>query len=213
MFTTYRDWTPLEDHKLRDWVDRYSYEEIAKMLPSRTASAVKKRAYRLGIGRKPRGVAWTPEEDAVLQEFNGKITVERIARKLPRRTASAVYSRLQALGLPTYRDDSQWTPKEDAILRAAPTAREAARILDRSFKACCVRRDALRKREREYDDEPVKPLTFTPTDELEILQREHPGESYRNLRIPSEGVVARRFIAPLAFTVTGSTGAMCAEAV
>jgi hypothetical protein len=99
------------------------------------------------------------------------------------------------------------------MIRDGLSAREIERRTGRTAKAVRMRRTVMLgiiKTPRPSDDADAEVvLAFTPADELAILQREHPGESYRNLRIPSEGITARRYSVPLAYSPTGSSAAMC----
>ena len=207
-------WTDEEDALLRQYAGKITRREIADKLRGRTVEAVKKRLQRLELIMHARAPAqpWTTEQDAVLRQWSGKASIRFIAKQLPGRSRGAVYSRMEALGL--LAGDGGWRDSEDAILMAARTLREAANALDRSFSSCRARRALLLKSsDEDYPEEKEKAATFTPADELDLLRQEYPGQSYRNYRIPSEGINARRFSAPLGFSPTGSSAAMCAGAV
>lgn len=206
-------WTDEEDAVLRQFAGKATRREIADKLPGRTVEAVKKRLQRLELIMHARAPAqpWTAEQDDVLRAWSGKAGIRVIAKKVGR-TRGAVYSRMEYLGL--LAGDGQWRDSEDAVLLSARTLREAATALDRSFSSCRARRALLLKSsDEDYPEEKEKAATFTPADELDLLRQEYPGQSYRNYRIPSEGVTARRFSAPLNYSPTGSSMAMCAGSV
>lgn len=213
------DWTPDEDAVLRRMCRDHSSYEIGEVL-KRTHRSVEARARRLRLPVSRPNAHWTPEEDALLRAHHGALSVKQLAVIIDRRSPSAIHNRLGVLGLSCKQPEKgrKWTPEEDQLIRDGVSAREIERRTGRTAKAIRMRKSVLlgikpvpRVRGEDDDAEPVP--AFTPADELALLQAEYPGQSYRNLRIPSEGFAIRRFSVPLNFTASGSVGAMCAEAV
>ena len=208
------DWKPSEDAVLRQMHKSHSSYEIGEKL-GRTHRSVEARARRLRIEVSRPNAHWTQEEDDILRRYHGQMVAKQLAVILDRRSASAIHNRLGVLGLSCKQPEKgrKWTAEEDQMIRDGLSAREIERRTGRTAKAVRMRRTVMLgiiKTPRPSDDADAEVvLAFTPADELAILQREHPGESYRNLRIPSEGITARRYSVPLAYSPTGSSAAMC----
>lgn len=205
-------WAPHETDILLKHATTHTSRQIAAMLPGRTIKGVESRLRHLNVKDRKPARSWSAEEDAVLREHHATKSPAHIAVLLDKRNAKNVRDRLDKLGLPRLARavSPAWTKEDDEILLAHKSMKRAARILGRSHRACESRKGRLCKPWTEDDDEPT--VEFTPADELALLQAEYPGQSYRNYRIPSEGFGVRRFAAPLTYSPTGSSMAMCAGA-
>jgi hypothetical protein len=212
------DWKPDEDAVLRRMCKVYSSYEIGEKL-GRTHRSVEARARRLRLEVSRPNAHWTQEEDDLLRRHHGELTAKQLAVILDRRSVSAIHNRLGVLGLACRQPEKgrKWTAEEDQMIRDGLSAREIERRTGRTAKAVRMRRTVMLgiiKTPRPRDDADAEPVpAFTPADELALLQAEYPGQSYRNYRIPSEGVSARRYSVPLAYSPTGSSAAMCVGTV
>jgi hypothetical protein len=211
-------WQAYEDEILFKFLGTHTPRQIAEMLPFRTAKAVQSRLRHLRVEERRRGRwDWSPQEDDVLRAHHATLSAAAIAVKLPGRTVKGVKARLRLLQIQAAprTKGSLWTPEQDAVVLATASMKVAAEILGRTARACESRRLVLRRgRAVETGEDESAPLpAFTPADELDLLRQEYPGQSYRNYRIPSEGINARRFSAPLGFSPTGSSMAMCVGTV
>ena len=211
------EWQPYEIEILTKFLSTHTPRQIAEMLPFRTTKAVQSRLRHMQITERRRARwDWSEREDDVLRAHHGTLHPAAIAAKLPGRTVKAVKARLRVLNLRTAprTRGSFWTPEQDVVLLKTTSMKRAAEILGRTQKACESRRLVLRRTGvAEPNEDGVTANTFTPADELDLLRQEYPGQSYRNYRIPSEGVSARRYSVPLDYSPTGSSAAMCAGAV
>jgi hypothetical protein len=214
-----RDWMPDEDAVLRRMAADHSAAEIGAVL-HRTSRSVEHRARRIRVAVFKPNSRWQPHEDAILREAHETHTVKQMAGLLDNRGYGAIHHRLGLLGLTckTPEKGRRWTAEEDQMIREGLSAREIERRTGRTAKAIRMRRSVMtgfvpRSRVVIEDGEVERVPTFTPADELDLLRQEYPGQSYRNYRIPSEGVSARRYSVPLDYSPTGSSAAMCAGAL
>lgn len=93
-------WTDKENSTLRQFFPHSSYEEIARVLPNRTANAVKEQAYRMGLRKQVPAQEWTPDEIETVRKYVGRTTVKKISN-LVNRTPGAVYAKARKMGLST----------------------------------------------------------------------------------------------------------------
>lgn len=94
-------WTKAEDDALREAMAGASrYEEVARMVPGRSAHACRRRAYQIGLRlRDPAHAAWCDAADAALSEmWERGDAVDAICSALGR-NRGAVRSRAYKLGL------------------------------------------------------------------------------------------------------------------
>src|SRR5262249_29623374 len=69
-------------------------DQLATLLPNRTARSIRIKARRLGLS-----LMWRPEEDAVIRAHYGKSMPGQIAKLLVGRSERAVKTRASRLGL------------------------------------------------------------------------------------------------------------------
>ena len=213
------DWKPDEDAVLRKLAKDHSAAEIGEVL-NRTARSVEHRARRICVKIFQPKRVWTPDEDAILHRLIETHTIKQMMPFLYRRGVSAIQKRLTDIGLAGSFPckGRRWTQSEIDLLGSSLSNRQIADIIGKPIKSIGARRRLMygvqqKPRQTETGEPVVKVPAFTPADELAILQAEYPGESYRNYRIPSEGVSARRYSVPLAYSPTGSSAAMCVGTV
>ena len=112
-------WTPEENSIVKEHYPTMKNEELMKQLPNRTWKAIRLKALRLGITKRP---SWTTYEDSILEEWFCEIPHTELLGKLPDRGYDAVVTRGRSLFPNRYR------PTTNGFIRKCP---ECGAPLDR----------------------------------------------------------------------------------
>ncbi len=117
-------WLPREDATIRSFYPKAAVRAILAALPSRTWSAVRRRASALGVLRASPRVGWERIEVVKLRRLYPRASWDELLAALPRRTRDAIHEMARSLNLrrEEYRVGRYaarvWTPAQDATLRA-----------------------------------------------------------------------------------------------
>lgn len=97
-------WSEEEDRILREaWQQGKTLEQIAELLPGRSAKAVGNRREKMHLKGRKRDSWWTEEEDNILREASRSRTSISELQKLLPRTKNAIIQRRHVLKLPKLR--------------------------------------------------------------------------------------------------------------
>lgn len=107
-------WTEEEINKMKMvWEDRPPREELLRIFPNRSLSAIYSKAEKLGITKTR---LWTEEEDAIIREKYKSLSNEEIDNLFPNRSGYSVQQRARKLGIYSDTYNMPWTSEEDVFL-------------------------------------------------------------------------------------------------
>lgn len=114
--TANKRWTQEENEIIRKLYKTKTCKELEKMLPNRSACAIKNQAMRLGIAASSN--AWSKKEINILKNNYSIMTCDELNKTLlPNKTPVAIRNKAKRIGIRKAKDRRPWTKQEDEIIK------------------------------------------------------------------------------------------------
>ena len=165
-----------EDEIIKQNYKKISTTELAEMLPGRSPSSIRNRAFELGL-TEPK-FKWTPEKEAILKQYCETETLTELQKRFPDLTEDQIKNKIHNLGLAVYKEERKywengvyWTPEREEKLRETYPTEGSAAV--RHFPG--MTKQAVMAKASALDIKYIKIRPWTPEEE-DIMRTYYPSE-------------------------------------
>lgn len=176
------EWTIEEKEILKQNYNQIPMPELMVLLPGRSESDIRAKAFSLGLTKKQK--KWTLEEEEILRKYYLIETMEQLMEKLPGRTADNIRSKARRMGLTG--KIKPWTLEEDERIKQNYLAMKPNELIKlfpgRTVEALSTRLNSLGLShfKAEWSEEDVEKLIhYFPTDTQKQIMERFPTRSYK----------------------------------